>query len=175
MNVVGSIKDKTMDQQLQRLIELSRKTGDRLIVFDPSHKQSTYVVMEVDDYEKLAIGRSEVRGLTEEELLDKINRDVSIWKSDKLDNDVFANAGKDDEGYFPQDTDIEDDFYQDKDTQDEDWYRVDEIAQNADYIEDKSIENESKKNKTWSIPSDRKKKAEEIIEEDRYYLEDIED
>ncbi len=60
------------DNQLQRAIDLTKKTGDRLIVFDKADSESPYVVMSLDEYEKLAVGHSEVRGLTENELLDKI-------------------------------------------------------------------------------------------------------
>ena len=77
-----------MNKQLQKLIDLSNKTGDRLVVFDPQNEQSAYVIMGVDDYESLAVGRSEVRGLTEDELLDKINRDIAIWKSDQVEEEI---------------------------------------------------------------------------------------
>ena len=155
-----------MDNQLQKLIELSRKTGDRLIAFDSENKTSPYVVMAVDDYEKLAIGMSEVRGLTEDELLDKINRDIAIWKSDKIDDDSLLKSDK----YSEDEDEFDDGFV----ATDDDWYSVDEIVQKAEYINNDD-EVTSQKSGGWSIPSARKKKAEEIIEEDRYYLEDIED
>ncbi len=155
-----------MDKQLQKLIELSNKTGDRLIVFDPSNRQSAYVVMGVNDYEKMAVGMSEVRGLTEDELLDKINRDIAIWKSDKIDDDIESKFDK----YSLRKQTIEDEF-----SLEDDWHSVDEIAQNIDYRKDNEDEFENKKNRAWNIPSDRKKRAEEIIEEDRYYLETLED
>ncbi len=156
-----------MDKQLQKLIELSKKTGDRLIAFDPSGQYSAYVVMGVDDYEKLAVGMSEVRGLTEDELLDKINRDIAIWKSDKMDDDVLQKLDK----YSEAEDEFNNDFIG---GESDDWYSVDEIVQKADYINDEE-EAKSERSGGWSIPSARKKKAEEIIEEDRYYLEDIED
>ncbi len=156
-----------MNKQLQKLIELSNKTGDRLIVFDPNNKHSAYVVMGVDDYEKLAVGMSEVRGLTEDELLDKINRDIAIWKSDKADDGVLANTSK----YSEEKDDFTDEF----DTEEDDWYSIDEIAQKSNYIDEDNEEIRASKNSSWNIPSDRKKRAEEIIEEDRYYLETLED
>ena len=66
--------------QLQKAINLVKKTGDRLIVFDKAESGNPFVVMSIDEYEKLVIGRSEVRGLTENELLDKINRDIAICR-----------------------------------------------------------------------------------------------
>ena len=41
------------------------------------------MVLALKDYENLVLGKSEVRGLTEDGLLDKINRDIAIWKSEQ--------------------------------------------------------------------------------------------
>lgn len=72
-----------MQEQLQKAIKLAKKTGDRLIVFDPNNADLAYVVMTLEDYERLMVKKSEVKGLTEDELLDKINRDIAIWKSEQ--------------------------------------------------------------------------------------------
>jgi hypothetical protein len=69
-----------MQDQLQKAINLVKKTGDKLIVYDSAKPDNTFVIMALKDYENLVLGRSEVRGLTEDELLDKINRDIAIWK-----------------------------------------------------------------------------------------------
>ena len=68
-----------MQEQLQKAIILAKKTGDRLIIFDPANVDLTYVVMPLEHYERLVIKKSEVKGLTEQELLDKINRDIFIY------------------------------------------------------------------------------------------------
>jgi len=75
-----------MNKQLRKAINLAKKTGDRLIVYDSSNQEDTFVVMLLDEYEKMVTTRSEVRGLTEDELLDKINRDIAIWKSEQVFN-----------------------------------------------------------------------------------------
>ena len=72
-----------MHNQLQKIINLIKKTGDRIIIFDNANADNSYVIMDYNEYEKLIIGKSEVRGLTKNELLDKINRNIAIWKSDK--------------------------------------------------------------------------------------------
>lgn len=76
------------EKSIKKLINLVRKTGDRMIVFD--QEGSSYVLMSVEDYESLLLAKSGVSGLTEEELLDKINREIAIWKSNQeeemLDN-----------------------------------------------------------------------------------------
>ena len=60
-----------MDNQLKKAISLAKKTGDRLIIYDSSNPINTFVVMSLDDYEHMVVERSEVKGLTEDELLDK--------------------------------------------------------------------------------------------------------
>lgn len=128
-----------MQNQLQKAIELVKKTGDKIIIFDSLNSNSAYVVMSLKDYEKLVLGRSEVRGLTEDELLDKINRDIAIWKSDQNEDNIFSEE--------KIKTDIEQEI---------------------------SSENQEKKIiKAWSIPKDIKESAEEVIEEDRQYLENV--
>ena len=64
---------------LQKVVDLINKTGDKAIVLD-QNGDPNYVLMTFDDYEQLIVGKSEVRGLTEAELLDKINRDIAVWK-----------------------------------------------------------------------------------------------
>lgn len=70
-----------MQNQLQLIIELIKKTSDKAIVLEGD--KPAYVIMALKDYEKLLLDHSEVRGLTENELLDKINREVAVWKSDQ--------------------------------------------------------------------------------------------
>jgi len=118
--------------------------------------------MDYNEYEKLIIGKSEVRGLTKNELLDKINRNIAIWKSDK----DFDNLNS---------------FYDIKGDNDNI-----NINNDADYIEkdflisfkneiDKKVDNKSRKekNNNWSIPKVIKQSAEEVIDEDKRYLEEI--
>ena len=151
-----------MHNQLQKIINLIKKTGDRIIIFDNANADNSYVIMDYNEYEKLIIDKSEVRGLTKNELLDKINRDIAIWKSDK----DFDNLNS---------------FYDIKGDNDNI-----NINNDADYIEkdflisfkneiDKKVDNKSRKekNNNWSIPKVIKQSAEEVIDEDKRYLEEI--
>lgn len=63
----------------QKLISLIKKTGDKAIILG-QNGDPDYVIMSVADYEDLILGKSGVSGLTESELLDKINHDIAIWK-----------------------------------------------------------------------------------------------
>jgi len=141
-----------MQNQLQKAINLAKKTGDRLLVFDFKYSDSAYVVMSLDEYEKLAIGRNEVRNLTEDELLDKINRDIAVWKSEQN--------------------------YQENEDKNFKNFAWDEPAERFEFPGHLTAghreETKPKINKShWRIPQERKIAAEEIIEEDRQYLEDI--
>jgi len=133
-----------MQDQLQKAINLAKKTGDKLIVFDSSKPENVFVVMSVKDYENLVLGKSEVRGLTEDELLDKINRDIAIWKTDQKEEENFDTIP---------------DYFKELPAKEENFEKVEKAM--------KKVGN------SWSIPKRRKINAEEIIEEDRQYLEEL--
>lgn len=63
---------------MDKVLELAAKTGDKVIVLSDNHEP--YVVMTIKEYEALLHGSSSVKGLSEDELLDKINRDIAVWK-----------------------------------------------------------------------------------------------
>ncbi|MBI4779362.1 hypothetical protein HY797_02835 [Candidatus Falkowbacteria bacterium] len=130
-----------MQDQLAKAINLAKKTGDKLIVFDSSKPDNVFVVLSLKDYENLVLGKSEVRGLTEDELLDKINRDIAIWKSDQGEEESI---------------DMIPDYFRELPVKEQ--------------LNEKSVK---RAGKGWSIPSRRKVNAEEIIEEDRQYLEEL--
>jgi hypothetical protein len=141
-----------MLSQLEKAINLARKTGDRLIIFDNIRSDNGYVVMGWKDYENLILGRSEVRGLTEDELLDKINRDIAIWKSEQeLAEDYSRYSEKYQEILAKMDFPDADD---------------------ANSADSKDYKKENKRS-AWLIPKIRKEAAEEVIEEDRHYLEEV--
>jgi len=129
-----------MQDQLAKAINLAKKTGDRLIVFDSAKPDNVFVIMSMKDYENLVLGKSEVRGLTEDELLDKINRDIAVWKSEQDFNEdlnYFESGG---------------------------------VTRNRPETVEKIIK---KAKRGWPIPGRVKSQAEEIIEEDRQYLEEL--
>lgn len=77
---------------LERLIKLAQKTGGTLII-QGNEKQRDVVVISVDEYELMADNQrdpfdfdfrhDDVRELSEGELLDRINRDIGIWRANK--------------------------------------------------------------------------------------------
>ena len=66
-------------QELDKVLDLIAKTGDKAIVVSDQHKP--YVIMSIGEYQGLLHSVSSVKGLTEDELLDKINRDIAVWKA----------------------------------------------------------------------------------------------
>jgi hypothetical protein len=151
---------KIMHKQLQKAINLARKTGDRLIVYDMQDDDSAFAVMSLDEYEKLTVEKSHVHGLTEDELIDKINRDISIWKSDQ----VFEMEGRKDVNFSMDYKSNIADF-------------TGKFDDNYNFLGEDFVEKEErpkkKKNNHWSIPFERKENAEEVIDEDRQYLEEV--
>jgi hypothetical protein len=154
-----------MQNGLQKLIRLSKKTGDRLIVFDDNNSEDSFVLMGVNDYEKLVIHKSEVRGLTEDELLDKINRDIAIWKSedDYTENELKNNNFDKTNGLYSDENDIneEDDMYYYEEEEKDDKYQFVEEIKKTEKVED--IQDYSEKNNPWRIPKRVEKEAEEIL------------
>lgn len=194
---------KIMQNQLQRAMEIAKKTGDRLIVFDNVKSADPYVVLSLDEYERLAIKRANVRGLTEEELLDKINRDIAVWKSEReffneylRGDDYEADNSHENEDDECEDEELEEELYFEPEE-----YKLyerarefgaksepmdltgnmagkekeeDELSLSASF--DESSENNEvarTEPKKWNIPVDRKKAADEVIGAGRNYLEEI--
>jgi hypothetical protein len=84
----------------------------------------------------------EVQRLTEEELLDKINRDIALWKDSQKDvenNEVLTEN------------------------------QSNKVSSESSEDEVEAVKNKSK----WAIRSEVKENADEIIEEDRHYLEEV--
>src|SRR3989338_1192540 len=94
-----------MSNPLEKIIDLVKKTGDNCVVLD-YQGNPTYVIMAFNNYQRLVAGQSEVSGLTEDQLLDKINRDIANWKATQstLESDnwqSFESAVSDIKGSAP--------------------------------------------------------------------------
>lgn len=73
-------------KNFKRILDLIRKTGDKYIFDDEAGE--TFVVMALDDYETYLFKNNQLKNLSEEELLNKINKDIAIWKSSQEDKIV---------------------------------------------------------------------------------------
>jgi hypothetical protein len=99
-----------ISNDLKKLFQLAKKTGDNLIVYDSLAPENSFVILDVDSYEKLVDDNNKKKeefkniddiekkkddkekeenssknegkqDLTEENLTDKINREISMCKS----------------------------------------------------------------------------------------------
>lgn len=176
-----------MQSQLNKALKLAKKTGDRLIVFESPDSDNAFVVMDFDQYADSFEGGcgddcecdcghdhefepkinedfedelkdedydfeddltpetsvqkdyvSTVKSLTEEELLDKINRDIALWKESQME--------------------VENEEI---------------LAEKLEKIQGATGEAEEKNKSKWAIKNEVKENADEIIEEDRHYLEEV--
>ncbi len=93
-------------KELKKILNLIKKTGDRVIVYDVQESEETFVLLSLDSYEKMILAEPkleekdedlsvknqtqdlDIKGLTEEDLTDKINQEISLWKNQE--NQSFA-------------------------------------------------------------------------------------
>lgn len=181
-----------MQNQLQKAINLAKITGDKIIVIDSLKPDSAFVVMRLDEYEKFVLGHNELRSLTEEELLDRINRDIAIWKSEndeKIEgNKEFLNERKekispffrknwaeknnrddfdedDDDVLFNEDEEEDEDMYYYKDPSSE--MELEDGPEEDDYyLPGKGMDKDKNKfGNHWEIPPSIKSSAEEVVKD----------
>lgn len=67
----------------EKILKAIKKTGDRCLVIDQS-AEKVFVIIDFSDYEQLIGSRGEIKGLTEGQLLDKINQDIALWQSSQV-------------------------------------------------------------------------------------------
>ena len=73
-------------KNFERILALLKKTGDRYIFEDQNG--NVFIILGIEDYENLVLKNSQVKGLSEDELLNKINKDIAVWKSIQEDEQV---------------------------------------------------------------------------------------
>ncbi|MCD4694121.1 hypothetical protein K8R62_02060 [bacterium] len=154
-----------MSKEIKKVISLAKKTGDRIVVFDPEEGGENFVIMSLEEYEnlldqsgKLNIKESideEIKDLTENELIDKINRNIAVWKNENKDKEL--------DSYKIIETVLQSESEERKDSEEKsegDDYEEDNLYY---YNEEESDEN-TVKGRSWAIPLDVKKGAEEVKE-----------
>jgi len=106
-------------KDLKRVLGIIRKTGDRYIFED--EEGNLFVILALNDYENIVLKNSQVRNLNEEELLNKINKDIAIWKASQKDREleeIWQNLATEPEKKA-ENEEIEDQYYFEP-TEDED-------------------------------------------------------
>ena len=100
--------------KLKRILDLIRKTGDRYIFED--EQGNSFVILSIDDYENLVLKNSPVKDLSEEELLNKINKDIALWKASQSEEKLAENLAD----LKEENEDTEEDQYYFEPVEDED-------------------------------------------------------
>lgn len=80
------------NSQLNRVISLVKRTGDKTVIMD-NESDAVMMLMDLGMYEKMLDNHTGVEKLTEEELMEKINRDVAIWRA-RNDKDLAETYDK---------------------------------------------------------------------------------
>ncbi len=154
-----------MKSQLEKAIELAQKTGDRIIVVDDNN-DSALVLMGLDEYSDLVNIREDIfdenldiKSLTEEELLDKINRDIVMWQERNKEEDIKT---MEDDFLFSKND--EEEAVDDPDIPEENMYYYEETDRPRSVIEELEEQEDiaEEKNKNWQISSEVKNRAEEV-------------
>jgi len=66
-----------MDSQFAKILKLIKLTGEKVLVLKDDQE---FVVSNLDDYFRLIEGTQPITELSEGQLLDKINRDIALWR-----------------------------------------------------------------------------------------------
>lgn len=89
---------------LKRILNLAKRTGDKIIVTD-ENGDLDFVLMPLRDYEKIVTGQDNVQDLSERELWDKVDRDIALWKDAHPEEDYFSGPDLIDRNYDWEDDD----------------------------------------------------------------------
>jgi hypothetical protein len=134
---------------LDRLIDLAQRTGDRLIVHNPVEQQDV-VIMSVDEYENLIDSRRSVHGLSSDQLLDQINRDISAWRTDKEESEQWEKTMQLEDELWNEE--MRDYPFTEEPWRD-DWHRAGDILEDRyDFNDGEDEEDFEEDKKNWQPP-----------------------
>lgn len=153
-----------MSKEIKKVISLAKRTGDRIVVFDPEEGGENFVIMSLEEYESLLnqsgklsgdnTNEEEIRDLTESELIDRINRNIAVWKNENKDKEL--------DSYKIIETVLQSESREKEEVEskEEDKYQEDNLY----YYNEEDQDENTAKNRSWEIPLDVKKGAEEVRE-----------
>lgn len=93
------------EDKMRKILDLVRRTGDRVVVVDgEGPAKEAFVVMGIDKYEKILSSNKQegrkIKGLTEEQLIDKINRDIALWKAEQEEEEEEKEQPEEENMYY---------------------------------------------------------------------------
>ncbi len=71
-----------MDGQFEKIIKFVKQNGEKVIVLKDN---AEFVVISLDDYNRLITQGNPISQMSEVQLLDKINRDIALWRQAQKD------------------------------------------------------------------------------------------
>jgi PHD/YefM family antitoxin component YafN of YafNO toxin-antitoxin module len=84
------------NSQLNKVLNLVKRTGDKVVILD-NESDNAMVMMGLDAYEKILNNQDSIEDLSEEQLLERINRDIAIWRSyNEKENEAHVSSESDD-------------------------------------------------------------------------------
>ncbi|PIR76101.1 MAG: hypothetical protein COU32_04055 [Candidatus Magasanikbacteria bacterium CG10_big_fil_rev_8_21_14_0_10_42_10] len=80
----------------ERIFNLAKKTGDRMIVFDSTIGDG-FAAIPIDEYEAMVTDPRNITSLSGDELLEQINDDIAVWRAhqEDIDREEFADTLED--------------------------------------------------------------------------------
>lgn len=91
----------------KKVFELVKQTGERCFVADLGSEE-IFVILDLKSYEQLASGPRAIKGLSEDQLMDKINRDIDYWQAAQEQSE---EGKKDEKSLISAEKDIDEDQY----------------------------------------------------------------
>jgi hypothetical protein len=74
----------------QELKDLIKEVGGKFIIAE--NGKARYIVMSLKEFQKSIAGKESIQTLTEEELVEKINDDISLWRESQEKSDELLEA-----------------------------------------------------------------------------------
>ncbi len=188
-----------MMDKLYKALQIAKISGDKVIVVDSANPDAdAFVVMGLKDYEDIMSTTNKdnpnVRNLTEEQLIDKINCDIALWKNEDLSEDVLDDAIKKEKNladladkqeesevveenmyYYPDESlsKVYESSGQEELEENEGYGDQEDKEEHSEFQEKESLfekfareeeRQREKRNRGWEIPFEVKKNADEIQE-----------
>lgn len=88
-----------MREHLRRALKLARKTKEAILFFDAEFPEDSFAIVDLDRYEKIvdpeSLNKKDLvyqSNLTEEDLADRINDEISDWKNREQSEYLFEET-----------------------------------------------------------------------------------
>lgn len=123
--------------QLDRIIRLVKRTGDRFVVLDRATDEAM-VIMNLNEYEDLLNTTTEVSNLAEEEMLSRLNHDINRWQEQNEKRATLPQIEYEEpQAESTEELDLEDEVAQ---TEPKDFQEVENLAEVSEDLEDSELD-----------------------------------